>query len=312
MKGDFTPSQICWSDNYHPQTPYEAYRGYYADLQRQHKYLNTFRGAIRSYDGPLATGGGGGGSNRLVGDRSRDNTPSYRQSNGYYSQRQYTPAHGLSSTSQYYNPLETDSYLPSYDNEVQTRHYCFASPLYSTVWSPPPSGRKSASNTPLFGSIRRVNDGDEMYGSGRRHVYFPPSSGYDGGRDSVRSLDESSRSPQMQHVYAAGGSPATPSRTGGGGGSSSVRDASGGGGGVGSSSGASPREHVYVTRSGSGGGTVGTTTATNIIVNVASENSSSPSQNQYNSGGSSRSVEVDHDDDADDVVVVVDSGKNGF
>lgn len=50
----------------------------------------------------------------------------------------------------------------SYDNVVPTRHYCFASPLYSTVWSPPASGRKSASQTPLFGSIRRVDADDQV------------------------------------------------------------------------------------------------------------------------------------------------------
>lgn len=131
----------------------------------------------------------------------------------------------MASTSQYYNPLETDSYLPSYDNEVQTRHYCFASPLYSTVWSPPPSsGRKSASNTPLFGSIRKVNDGDDMYANGRKHVYLP-TGGYDDGRDSVRSQDECSRSPQMAHVYATAA------------GSCSAREVESN----------SPKDHVYAT-----------------------------------------------------------------
>lgn len=97
-----------------------------------------------------------------------------------------------SSTSQYYNPLETDSYLPSYDNEIQTRHYCFASPLYSTVWSPP-SGRKSASQTPLFGSIRRIDE--DNYVNARRHVYLNTGP-YDGG-SSTRSIEEGScSSPQ--------------------------------------------------------------------------------------------------------------------
>lgn len=121
-----------------------------------------------------------------------------------YGNRFNTPSHGVSSsTSQYYNPLETDSYLPSYDNEVQTRHYCFASPLYSTVWSPP-SGRKSASQTPLFGSIRRVND-EESYASSRRHVYLNTGP-YDGG-SSTRSIDDAScSSPRTHHVYATGSS----------------------------------------------------------------------------------------------------------
>lgn len=70
----------------------------------------------------------------------------------------------------------------SYDHEVQTRHYCFASPLYSTVWSPPASGRRSASQTPLFGSIRRVDVDDE--GGTSKHVYH-----LEGGASS-HSLDE--------------------------------------------------------------------------------------------------------------------------
>lgn len=120
--------------------------------------------------------------------------------------RYNTPSQGVTaSTSRYYNPLETDSYLPSYDNEVQTRHYCFASPLYSTVWSPPASGRKSASQTPLFGSIRRVNDTDEQYNMNRKHVYLTPRA-FDGSGSS-RSIDESnSTSPQTQHIYAIGSS----------------------------------------------------------------------------------------------------------
>lgn len=118
------------------------------------------------------------------------------QSDAPHKSSRFTPQ-GLSSTSQYYNPLETDSYLPSYDNEVQTRHYCFVSPLYSTVWSPP-SGRKSASQTPLFGSIRKVDDGDENV---RSHVYLP--TGNFDGRDSSRSIDDCSQSPQTSHVYSA-------------------------------------------------------------------------------------------------------------
>lgn len=187
MKGDFTPSQIRWSDSYHPQTPYEPYRyRFYADT----KHLAHKNGSIWKRSG--------------MGSNFTQDAPyaSYRN-------RFNTPSHGISSsTSQYYNPLETDSYLPSYDNEVRTRHYCFASPLYSTVWSPPASGRKSASQTPLFGSIRRVNDADDAYGSSRRHVY-PPTGSYDGsgGSASTRSIDEGSyTSPQTNHVYAIGSS----------------------------------------------------------------------------------------------------------
>ncbi|XP_037041586.1 7SK snRNA methylphosphate capping enzyme bin3 isoform X2 [Bradysia coprophila] len=166
VKGDFTPSQICWSDSHIPQTPYEEpsshiYRAYYAQMRRPRTVRSVWQ------------------SDTLAHMSSR-----------------FTP-HGLSSTSQYYNPLETDSYLPSYDNEIQTRHYCFVSPLYSTVWSPP-SGRKSASQTPLFGSIRKVDDGDENL---RPHVYIPTGN-YDG-RDSSRSIDDCSQSPQTSHVYSA-------------------------------------------------------------------------------------------------------------
>lgn len=162
VKGDFTPSQICWSDSHIPQTPYEEpYRAYYAQMRRP----RTVQSSVWQSDTP-------------------------------HRSARFTP-HGLSATSQYYNPLETDSYLPSYDNEIQTRHYCFVSPLYSTVWSPP-SGRKSASQTPLFGSIRKVNDDDDNI---RPHVYLPTGN-YDG-RDSSRSIDDCSQSPQMSHVYAA-------------------------------------------------------------------------------------------------------------
>lgn len=129
--------------------------------------------------------------------RPRTVQTSVWQSDTPHLSSRFTPLHGLSATSQYYNPLETDSYLPSYDNEIQTRHYCFVSPLYSTVWSPP-SGRKSASQTPLFGSIRKVDDGDESI---RPHVYLP--TGNFDGRDSSRSIDDCSQSPQTSHVYAA-------------------------------------------------------------------------------------------------------------
>lgn len=187
-----------------------------------------------------------------------------------YMNRFNTPSHGVSSsTSQYYNPLETDSYLPSYDNEIQTRHYCFASPLYSTVWSPPASGRKSASQTPLFGSIRRVNDADDAYGTSRRHVY-PPTGSYDGSA-SARSIDEGSyTSPQTNHVYAIGSS-------------RSVREIDLD---VNTNS---PKEHIYATSSGN-----------------CCENSSSPqagpsdrnieSPSHHYSGDSSRSVENEPDE----------------
>lgn len=190
IKGDFTPSQVRWSDSYYPQTPYEPYRyGYYADAAR----IAHRKGSIWGHHN-RKTGFAGINSNR--------DTPYLSLVNRFN-----TPSHGVSSsTSQYYNPHETDSYLPSYDNEVQTRHYCFASPLYSTVWSPPASGRKSASQTPLFGSIRRVNDNDDNYNANRRHIYLSSGTfeGNSGGLGSSRSVEDvnSSTSPQLNHVYA--------------------------------------------------------------------------------------------------------------
>lgn len=273
--------------------------------------------------GRIPTNQGGYGSNSARGDGTGGGSGSYTPyhplgpgsarapNSGASNTTPYgrTPLNGMSYTSQYYNPLETDSYLPSYDNEVQTRHYCFASPLYSTVWSPPSSlaagpswssgnnnnnhhrggggsggnsvGRRSASTTPLFGSIRKVADGDDGPGGGRGHVYFNNMAGGGGGsgRDSQRSVDECSRSPQMQmYMYSAANTP----RSGG----CSAREA-----GDGTGCGASPREHVYAdvveadcvqgSVGGRGGGGVGS--------GLGGENSSSPIR-QY-SGESSRSVE---------------------
>lgn len=168
------------------------------------------------------------------------------------------------STSQYYNPLETDNYLPSYDNEVQTHHYCFASPMYSSVWSPPPTnGRKSASQTPIFGSIRRVNENDEQYHATPRHVYPPTATG-DGGSGSSRSIDDCT-SPQVNHVYAIG----------------SVRDDL-------DTNANSPKEHVY---------------ATSCCDNSSSPQQIEPcteSPSHHYSGESSRSIEQDEQNVADD------------
>lgn len=192
---------------------------------------------------------------------SRRDTAYSSHINRFNTPTQYVAA----STSQYYNPLETDSYLPSYDNEIQTRHYCFASPLYSTVWSPPASGRKSASQTPLFGSIRRINDSDDNYNNAtRRHVY-PPTATFEGGSGSSRSVDDiNCLSPQVNHVYASG---------------SSVREVDL------DTNANSPKEHLYATST-----------------EPCCENSSSPrpgpsdaieSPSHQFSGESSRSIEQD-------------------
>lgn len=94
IKGDFTPSQVRWSDTYHPQTPYEPMIRYahYVDpktIARSYKSNWNFNKISNMY-------------------KSRDTRLTYAKNNN-------TPSHGISaSTSRYYNPLETDSYLPRY------------------------------------------------------------------------------------------------------------------------------------------------------------------------------------------------------
>lgn len=92
---------------------------------------------------------------------------------GPYSSHHQTPLH-QANTSQYYNPLETDSYLPSYDMNYLNSMHVFASPLYQTVWSPPACMRTgSASQTPLFGSGGHDPDWAADSSGRRRHVYLP-------------------------------------------------------------------------------------------------------------------------------------------
>lgn len=114
----------------------------------------------------------------------------------------FLSSYRMTDPSPYYNPLATDSYLPSYDNETTSRAYCFASPLYSTTWSPPPTSRSnSLQNTPAHGSIRNAEI-DEGYSNSRPHVY-PPSTtdDFEAGKLSSRSVDASDDiSPQ--HVYS--------------------------------------------------------------------------------------------------------------
>ncbi|XP_055857287.1 7SK snRNA methylphosphate capping enzyme bin3 [Episyrphus balteatus] len=176
-KGDFTPNHVRWSDAYNPQTPYEAYRGIYATMPRQPHPVPS------AYD-----------------------TPSCGGNSGSYSCRQ-TPMH--QPTSQYYNPLETDSYLPSYDIEVLNQLYVFASPLYQTVWSPPASMRNSSSHTPLFGSVREIeNEEGGASSSFHRHVYPPndetSSPNANGAFNSIRDADtdDSQTNSAVHHVYA--------------------------------------------------------------------------------------------------------------
>uniref|UniRef100_A0A182K1P8 RNA methyltransferase n=1 Tax=Anopheles christyi TaxID=43041 RepID=A0A182K1P8_9DIPT len=174
IKGDFTPSQAKWSDTYHPGTPYENHRGIYTDIvTASQSAAGCIWGAMTPYapsysyrQPPTPSHGGGSGSG----------------------------SGGFASTSPYYNPRQTDSYLPSYDN-IGNAHrpgsYCFASPIYSTTWSPPSdmlatsgggggSYRRSASNTPNSASIRSVDNDDHYYacnasgGSQRRHHVYPP------------------------------------------------------------------------------------------------------------------------------------------
>ncbi|XP_058129200.1 7SK snRNA methylphosphate capping enzyme bin3 [Anopheles ziemanni] len=191
IKGDFTPSQAKWSDTYHPGTPYENHRGIYTDIVTASQTAgNCIWGAMTPYapsysyrqpstpshvggSGGSGGGGGGGGGSGSGGGSG-----------------------GFACTSPYYNPRQTDSYLPSYDN-IGNNHrpgsYCFASPLYySTTWSPPSemmatsgggggSYRRSASNTPNSASIRSTDNDEHYYagaagggGSQRRHHVYPP------------------------------------------------------------------------------------------------------------------------------------------
>lgn len=168
VKGDFTPSQISWSDAYHPQTPYEPYRGRYAETIQPCK-------TVRGNETPLGNLG----------------NFSYR----------FTPSQNLSSTSQYYNPYETDSYQPSFNSEIAKRQYCFASPLYSAVWSPP-SGRNSATQTPVHaGGSSSVRDGENSNEFKVNHVYTTTDE-FDVGKISQHSTDDAEKSPNV-HVYVS-------------------------------------------------------------------------------------------------------------
>ncbi|XP_018784778.1 PREDICTED: probable RNA methyltransferase bin3 [Bactrocera latifrons] len=191
-KGDYTPNHVRWSDAYYPQTPFEAYRGIYATMPPRPAGLATYAmSSTRSqaYDTPHYTGG-------TSGPYSCRQTPMYQP---------------------IYNPLETDSYLPSYDMEYLNHMYVFASPLYQTVWSPPASLRNSSSHTPVFGSVREAEldgDGGGSGGGGsyHRHVYPPnedtssPNANTGGAFSSIRDADtdDSNQLPagRMQHVYA--------------------------------------------------------------------------------------------------------------
>ncbi|XP_055536706.1 7SK snRNA methylphosphate capping enzyme bin3 [Wyeomyia smithii] len=143
VKGDFTPSQAQWSDTYHPQTPYVNNHNIYSDIATPTRN-NCIWGSTTPYQ------------------------PSYST--------RCTPVHGFMATSPYYNPRQTDSYQPSYGASSRRGSYCFASPLYSTTWSPPSDlcHRRSASNTPNSASIRSAeNDENYCAQQNRPHVYPP-------------------------------------------------------------------------------------------------------------------------------------------
>ncbi|XP_053687506.1 7SK snRNA methylphosphate capping enzyme bin3 [Sabethes cyaneus] len=143
VKGDFTPSQAQWSDTYHPQTPYVNNHNIYSDIATPTRN-NCIWGSTTPYQ------------------------PSYST--------RCTPVHGFMATSPYYNPRQTDSYQPSYGASSRRGSYCFASPLYSTTWSPPSDlcHRRSASNTPNSASIRSAeNDENFCAQQNRPHVYPP-------------------------------------------------------------------------------------------------------------------------------------------
>uniref|UniRef100_A0A6P4FQG5 RNA methyltransferase n=1 Tax=Drosophila rhopaloa TaxID=1041015 RepID=A0A6P4FQG5_DRORH len=226
-KGDYTPNHVRWSDAYYPQTPYEAYRGIYATLP-----------AHRMGGGGSSAGGSHSGHAHMLhlssSSRSQNyDTPHYAGSASGSASCRQTPMYQPT-----YNPLETDSYQPSYDMEYLNHMYVFASPLYQTVWSPPASLRKSSSHTPVFGSVREAElDGDGSGGGGsgggsyHRHVYPPnddtcsPNANACNAFNSIRDADtddsnqppsgsrrhvyatncgESSSSPQVNHHEAAG------------------------------------------------------------------------------------------------------------
>lgn len=208
-KGDYTPNHVRWSDAYYPQTPYEAYRGIYATLP-----------VHRAGGGGSSAGGSHGGHAQLhllsSSTRSQNyDTPQYAGSASGSASCRQTPMYQHT-----YNPLETDSYQPSYDMEYLNHMYVFASPLYQTVWSPPASLRKSSSHTPVFGSVRDAElDGDGSIsgggsggGSYHRHVYPPnddtcsPNANACNAFNSIRDADtdDSNQLPggSRRHVYA--------------------------------------------------------------------------------------------------------------
>ncbi|XP_016957467.1 7SK snRNA methylphosphate capping enzyme bin3 [Drosophila biarmipes] len=207
-KGDYTPNHVRWSDAYYPQTPYEAYRGIYATLP-----------AHRMGGGGSSAGGSHSGHAQMLhlssSSRSQNyDTPHYAGSASGSASCRQTPMYQPT-----YNPLETDSYQPSYDMEYLNHMYVFASPLYQTVWSPPASLRKSSSHTPVFGSVREAElDGDGSGGGGsgggsyHRHVYPPnddtcsPNANTSNAFNSIRDpdTDDSNQLPggSRRHVYA--------------------------------------------------------------------------------------------------------------
>ncbi|XP_065091801.1 7SK snRNA methylphosphate capping enzyme bin3 [Ochlerotatus camptorhynchus] len=142
VKGDFTPSQAQWSDTYHPQTPYVNHHNIYTDITTPTQ-------------------------NHCIWGSTTPYQPSYST--------RCTPSHSFMATSPYYNPRQTDSYRPSYDAGNRRGSYCFASPLYSTTWSPPSDlrNRRSASSTPNSASIRSAEN-DEQYAQQHRPHVYPP------------------------------------------------------------------------------------------------------------------------------------------
>ncbi|EDW73795.2 uncharacterized protein Dwil_GK19498 [Drosophila willistoni] len=215
-KGDYTPNHVRWSDAYYPQTPYEAYRGIYATLPVH----GRMGGGGGSSGGASSSHHGGHGHHQLMhlssSTRSQNyDTPHYAGSASGSASCRQTPMYQPT-----YNPLETDSYQPSYDMEYLNHMYVFASPLYQTVWSPPASLRKSSSHTPVFGSVRDAElDGDGSIGGGgsgggsyHRHVYPPnddtcsPNANACNAFNSIRDADtdDSNQLPSSsrRHVYA--------------------------------------------------------------------------------------------------------------
>lgn len=134
VKGDFTPNQAAkWSDAYIPSTPHEYSRPpIYLDLLYNNRHGSTVTSPFN-----------------------------YRpRSTPYYMASPY-----LTSPSPYYNPRQSDSYLPSYDNDFP-RNNVFMSPGY---YLSSPSSRRTSERT----CNEESNEVQRSPSTNRSHIYMP-------------------------------------------------------------------------------------------------------------------------------------------